>query len=262
MTHHATSSMTPDSNALADFGFSQRHGGAHLARTMMLPGLRSLLAYVENPDAPASAYREAIVSANCLGKRSAQTRALSYRHLADLYALDPTVGLFRSLRFFWDRDLAGQPLLALLCAQARDSLLRASAPFILRHEAGARVTREALEAFLDNLQPDRFSAVTLTTLAQHINGSWTQAGHLAGKVHKTRTRAVATPGAVSLALLLGYIAGLRGELLFSSEFCQLLDCPVASAMDLAEEASRRGWITLKRIGPVVEVTFPKRLTAP
>jgi hypothetical protein len=32
-------------------------------------------------------------------------------------------------------------------------------------------------------------------------------------------------------------------------------------MVLAEDASRRGWIVMKRIGDVVEVQFPKILTA-
>jgi len=41
-----------DNTPLMDFGFSQQRGGAHLARTMMLPELRSLLAHVDNPDAP------------------------------------------------------------------------------------------------------------------------------------------------------------------------------------------------------------------
>ena len=172
------------------------------------------------------------------------------------------MGLFRSLRFFWDRDPPGQPLLALLGAYARDPLLWASWPFIRSHEPGARVSRQALETFMDTLEPDRLSAVTLTTLAQHINGSWTQSGHLAGRAHKIRSRAVTSPGRVCLALVLAHLSGLRGALLFSSEFCQVLDCSVDTLMSLAKDASRRGWITMKRIDPVVEVTFPQRLTAP
>ena len=77
-------------NKLERYGFSYERGGVHTARTMMLVELRALLSYVETADAPKSEYLEAIQAVNCLGKRSGKTRALTYRHLADLYALDPT----------------------------------------------------------------------------------------------------------------------------------------------------------------------------
>jgi len=69
-----------------------------------------------------------------------------------------------------------------------------------------------MEGFLDAQEPGRFSKATLKSTAQNINSSWThyQSGHLAGRVRKVRARAVATPGAASLALLLGYVSGLRG----------------------------------------------------
>jgi hypothetical protein len=37
------------------FGFSHQRGGTHTARTLMLAELRSLLAYVDQADAPKSA---------------------------------------------------------------------------------------------------------------------------------------------------------------------------------------------------------------
>jgi hypothetical protein len=60
---------------------------------------------------------------------------------------------------------------------------------------------------------------------------------------------------------LGYIAGLRGESLVNSEYTRLLDCSFDRTIELAEDASRRGWITLKRVGQVVEVLFPNLITA-
>ena len=209
----------------------------------------------------AADYLDAIQTANCLGKRSGKTRTLTFRHLADLYALDPSVLVFRALRFFWQRDVDGQPLLAALCAYARDPLLRATAPFALGFQEGATVTREAMEEFIDALEPGRFSKATLKSTAQNINSSWTQAGHLAGRVRKVRASAVATPGTVSLALLLGYVSGLRGESLLKSDFTRMLDCSFEKTIELAEDASRRGWISLKRVGQVVEVLFPNLITA-
>jgi hypothetical protein len=66
---------------------------------------------------------------------------------------------------------------------------------------------------------------------------------------------------VAYALFLGYLNGIRGQSLFTSEYAALLDCSPHEAMALAEDASRRGWIVMKRVGNVVEVQFPKILTA-
>jgi hypothetical protein len=228
---------------------------------MMLAELRALLSFVDAADATKADYLDAIQITNCLGKRSGKTRALSFRHLADLYALDPGLLVFRALRFFWQRDVAGQPLLAALCAYSRDPILRATTPFVLSFQEGAAVTREAMEEFIDAQEPGRFSKATLKSAAQNINSSWTQSGHLAGRVRKVRVRAVATPGAVSLALLLGYVSGLRGESLLKSDFTHMLDCSFEKTIELAEDASRRGWISLKRVGQVVEALFPNLITA-
>jgi hypothetical protein len=248
-------------NKLEPFGFSYERGGAHTARTMMLVELRALLSFVHATGASKADYLEAIQSANCLGKRSGKTRALTFRHLADLYALDPGSLVFRALRFFWQRDVDGQPVLAALCAYARDPLFRATAPFVLEFQEGTTVTRDAMEEFIEAQEPGRFSKATLKSTAQNLNSSWTQSGHLAGRVRKMRARAVATPGTVSLALLLGYVSGLRGESLVKSDFTRMLDCSFEKTIELAEDASRRGWISLKRAGQVIEVLFPNLITA-
>ena len=246
---------------LERFGFSYERGGVHTARTMMLVELRALLSFVEKTDAPKSEYLDAIQTANCLGKRSGKTRVLTFRHLVDLYSLDPNLALFRALRFFWQRDPEGQPLLAALSAYARDPIFRATAPFILNFHEGATISRVAVEEFIDHQEPGRFSKATLKSTAQNINSSWTQAGHLSGRARKIRERSSATPGSVSLALLMGYLSGLRGESLFNSEYTRLLDCSFDKMIELAEDASRRGWVSLKRVGQVVEVLFPNLITA-
>jgi hypothetical protein len=250
-----------NSEKLERLGFSFERGGVHTARTMMLAELRALLSFVDVADAKKADYFEAIQTSNCLRKRSGKTRALTFRHLADLYALDPGLLVFRALRFFWQRDVEGQPILAALCAYSRDPMLRATAPFVLGFQEGASVTREAMEEFIDAQEPGRFSKATLKSTAQNLNSSWTQSGHLSGRVRKVRARAVATPGAVSLALLLGYVSGLRGQSLFKSDYTRMLDCSFERTLELAEDASRRGWISLKRVGQVIEVLFPTLITA-
>ena len=252
--------MTEKNSCLAKFGFSVERGGAHIARTMMLAELDTLLAHVDNPEAETTVYRQLIVDENCLGKRSVKTRTLTYRHLADLYALDQTKILFRALRYFWNRDSAAKPLLSLLCAYARDPVLRSSAPFILKHPEGMPVVREALEEFIDCQDAGRFSKATLKSTAQNINSTWTQSGHIFGRVRKIRACAKPSVGSVSYALLLGYLTGARGQTLFQTEYTKLLDCNPDRAIELAGKASRKGWIVFKHVGNVIEVLFPNLIS--
>lgn len=249
-------SMTEKDNNLSRFGFSFERGGAHSSRTMMLEELKSLLSYVDRTDADKEDYLSAIDEDNCLGKRSAKTRILTYRHLVDLYSLDPSNVIFRALLFFWNRDVTGQPLIALLCTYARDSIFRSTASLILNAPEGATVARETLEEFIDDIEPGRFSKATLKSTAQNINSTWTKSGHLVGRARKIRTPAIPTAGSVSYALLLSYLSGARGQTLFRTEYIKLLDCSFDKAIELAEEASRKGWIVFKRAGDVIEVLFP------
>jgi hypothetical protein len=247
-------------NNLARFGFTFKRSGVHTARTMMIEELAALISFVNRSDAVKADYRYAIEEENCLGKRSVKTRKLTYRHLVDLYSLDPAVTIFRALLFFWNRDVSGRPLLALLCAFSRDSVLRSTAPFILSVSEGTTIARESVEEYIDNQEPGRFSKATLQSTARNISSTWTKSGHLSGRSRKIRSRAKPTAGTVSFALLLGYLKWLRGEELFNSEYVRLLDCSCNHAVEFAEEASRRGWIVFKRIDNVIEALFPSLLS--
>jgi hypothetical protein len=247
-------------NDLSSFGFTFQKGGVHLARTMMLEDMETLLDYVPDVNAERTEYFRAVVDDNCLGKRSVETRKLTERHFVELYALDPQVIIFKALRYFWKRDSLGHPLLALLCAYARDSLLRMSAPFIVGFHEGDRVQRLELEEYIEAMYPGRFSKAMLKSLAQNINSTWTKSGHLVGRVNKFRAKAKASSGAVSYALLLGYLHGERGKSLFESEYIKLLDCSFGEATEMAESAALKGWIIFKRLGAVIEVLFPNLLT--
>lgn len=121
--------------------------------------------------------------------------------------------------------------------------------------------REKLEEFIDEMEPGRFSPATLKSTAQNINSTWTQSGHLTGRVKKVRAQASATPGSVAYALLLGYLTGARGQALFKTEYARLLDCSFDRLVELAEQASRKGWIVFKRVGDVIEVLFPSLINA-
>ena len=111
-------------------------GGPSTSQTIMVSSLQRLLSLLP-PDASADAYRSAVMEDNILGKTTTGGREWAFRQLRRFYALDPrSLLLFRALRDLWLDDASGQPLLALLCAIARDPVLRASASVILSAEPG------------------------------------------------------------------------------------------------------------------------------
>lgn len=243
-------------NKLYKYGFSHKRNSVHVSRTIMIDELCSLFDTVAEC-AKREEYQYVIIEKNCLNKRSNRTRQLTYQHLAELYSLDYQYLIFRVMRWLWARDIDGQPLLALLCAYARDDLFRSTSSFILNQQIGEVVTRESLEKYIETKNPDRFSKSTLKSAAQNINASWTKSGHLRGKVKKIRSQANATPGSVTYALLLGYLQGLRGIMLFESEYARILDCSMERCIELAQIASGYGWIHFKHIGDVYDVHFPQ-----
>jgi hypothetical protein len=246
---------------LEKFGFSFNRGGAHSARTMMFSELEILIDYFGDEEITKEAIEKAIIDENCLSKRSSRTRTLTYRHLAELYVLDPSICLFRSLLFYWKRDPASRPMLALLASLSRDPLLQESMKLTLSLNEGQTLSRQAVEEDIEHRHPDRFSPASLKSIAQNLNSTWTQSGHLQGKAKKTRACALATEGSVAFALLLNHLEGSRGTEMFRTPRMKVLDCGVERAMELAESASRKGLMVFKKIGSVVEVQFPELLTS-
>lgn len=240
---------------MGTFGVSCNKNSVHASRTMMLDEVQTLFDCVPE-DAELSIYKEMILVDNCLNKRSLKTRHLTYQYLVSLYSLNRQYVSFRALRWLWHKDIEGHPILAVLCACSRDHLFRSTAEFILSYAYGSIVSRVILEAYIDKRNPDRFSQATLKSAAQNINASWTKSGHLRGKVKKIRSQANATPGSLTYALLLGYLQGLRGIMLFESEYARILDCSLERRIELAQIASGYGWIHFKHIGDVYDVQFP------
>lgn len=228
---------------------------------MMLSELSLLLDYVPDHQAPLEAYRDAVIQDNCLNKRSQNNRQLTFTYLTELYSLNTKHALFRALRFFWERDESGRPLLALLAAYARDGILRASTEFVMNVELEENLSRDAFAAYLDAMNPGRYSETTLQSIVRNLSSTWTQSGHLSGRSDKVRVQAAATPGATAFALLLSYLEGQRGMTLFASRYAELLDDSGPRIMQLAEKASGSGWIQMNHVGTVVEVLFPRLLNA-
>lgn len=236
-------------------------GGPSTSQTIMVSSLQRLLSLVPR-DGESGAYRSAVMDNNVLAKNTAGGREWAFRQLRRFYALDPHSLLFRALRDLWDDD-AGQALLAILCALARDPVLRASASIILDVEPDHLVGPSDFEAAVEAAFPGAYKENTRRTTAQKIASSWTQSGHLRAEkpTRKVRVRVRATPGPVAYALLLGHLQGARGQALFETVWVKVLDQPKSHLFDLAATASQHGMLEFRHAGGVVEISFHELLRA-
>jgi hypothetical protein len=221
---------------------------------MMLAELRLLLAAVDI-SASLADYRSAIVEENVLHKKTAVTRHDSFLRLRTLYALNTKILLFRALRDLWGDDPQAQAQIALLCTIARDSLIQATAEMILAIPIGEAVTPTMIMETVSTHFPDYYNPTTLASIGRNIISSWQQAGLLSGKLHKVRARVESRPASVAYALFLGYLSGERGEALFHTPWCRLLDTPVHILHAQAFSASQRGWIEYRHTGEITDLSF-------
>lgn len=249
--------QVPD-NALAS-GFVNKPMGTLISRTIMLAELRLLIAACP-PSATREEYRAAVVDENVLLKPTASTRAKSYEQLRQLYILDSQNVLFRSLRQLWDSE-ESQPLLAVLCAVARDPFLRTTAEMIVEVPTGQPVTTQALMDQVTESFPGRLNPATLAATGRNIASSWQQSGHLTGKLHKMRALATGGPAATAYALLLGYLCGERGMGVFATLWARLIDAPPSVLDAQAFAAAQRGWLDYRRIGEIADIGFSFLLDA-
>lgn len=241
---------------LEEMGFHFGVNGAHAARTMMYAEMETLLSRVA-ASAAFSEYFAQVVQLNVLGKPTKKARELTLRHLGSLYALDPSVPLYRVFRRLWDTEPAARPVLALQLSIARDPLLRGTQDFMLGKRPGELVSRQELERLLQANNPDRFSPASLKSFAQNVNGSWTAAGYLQGRSKKIRVMPRIGPANVTYALYLAHLHGVTGEQLFLSKWVVLLGLPQSELDALAAAASQRGMLVFLNSGGVKEVRFPE-----
>jgi hypothetical protein len=249
----AAESLAPAKQAkLENAGFRFGDKGTHTSRTIMLSELTDLLAAV--PDrSDRDAYEKAIVDENVLGKQTIATRRITSQRLRELYGLDSSLPLFRVLRRLWPVDEHGRPLLALLCAMARDPLLRATAPAVLSLPEGAELVRGLFLATIRDAVGSRLNEAILDKVARNAASSWSQSGHLKGRVRKVRRRVMPTPAALSMALWLGTLEGQAGQQLLETQWAQVLDRGPRELLDLALQAKKLGLIHARAGGGVTEL---------
>ena len=235
-------------------GFKNGTSGIQSSRTIMFEELRLLLNSTPELFNQEQYYR-AILEDNILLKNTTSTRRTTAAKLQALYTLNSNEVLFWALRHLWKMEEEGRPILAFLCAHARDPLLRITSKAILPVPVGEKVTKDTIEQVVAEATSNRFYEKTLHSIGRNAASSWTQSGHLIGKSKKVRIQAKATPASTAYALLLAHLSGTRGALLFDNYWTNLLDSSQFELENLAFEASRRAWLDYHKLGNVTEIGF-------
>ena len=246
-------SVNPTISQAEVIGFRFGDKGTHTSRTMMLDELRAVLD-VTPATANRNAYATAIIDENAAAKDTLSTRKLSNQRLGELYGLDQSIAVFRVMRRLWsDADSSSRPLLALLCAIARDPLLAGTLDAVVPLRAGQEFPRIEARSILRRAVGARLNEAILDKVVRNAASSWTQSGHLEGRTFKKRLLVKPTAWTVSYALYLGRAVGFRGEGLFSSGWMSVLDASPSEAQYLAQEAKRLGLIDLAISADVVDI---------
>lgn len=240
-------------------GFRFGDIGAHISRTIMLQDIEHLFQYCDSSSSREQ-YNNAIIEDNCLGKKTLSTRRITTQRLREHYGLDPSIPIFRIFRKLWDIDEKGRPLLAILTSLARDPILRISTNPILLLSPGEQFSKFKMIDFLTEQLESRLNTSTIDKVVRHVASSWSQSGHLSGRMYKLRLQVNPTPVVLTYALLLGYLLGFRGEALYNTLWIQVLDLPLTSVQNLALDAKRLGLLELTQAGGLVSITFNELLT--
>lgn len=240
-------------------GFSKASLGGHLGRSMMFLEMRilvrSLSLAVTKDD-----FTKAIIGENILEKPTQSSRKESLVRLIQLYGMNPSKVLFRVLWDLGHADLESLPQLCLVCAYARDPILRHSFELVRTLRLGEVLERTAMEQHLENGFPNRFSPAMKKSMAQNVNTTWTYGGHLVGKAKKIRRLPEPRPISAAYAMFVGYLTGLRGERLLDSAFASLVAANRSQLQTALSLASAKGLLSLKQAAGIAEFDFSNLLT--
>lgn len=246
---------TAERKMLLAAGFKMDGGGPHQSKTMMLRELCTIFA------ASGSACpKSLIVEQNVLGKPTARARSVALHRLNQLYGLVQSPPICALLAALWKRDVVAQPLLAVLCALARDPPLRDASVAVFGAPIGAHVQSRNFAAAIEMANPGRFGAKMLKSLAQNCASTWTQAGFLSGKLAKVRVRPTPTPAAAAYAALLAECCGFGGPALLGSAWLAVTDLPIKERIALLQDADALGFLRLRTGGGIVEIAVRERMS--
>ena len=236
------------------FGFANKQLGAHLGRTIMAEDLGKVMASC-GVRATLEDYRKAVIDENVLLKKSSGARDESFYRLKQLYSLDSSQKIFSVLRELWAYTTSGHNLLSLLCAIARDPILRCTTHLVLETSEGTMLMAKDFERVVSENFPGRLSSKTLASASRNLASSWTQSGHLLDAKRKSRKQVTPDSTVVAYAIFLAYLSGDRGNALFDSVWLKILDTSNHQLHNLAQQASKKGWLEYRHSGQVTEITF-------
>lgn len=226
-------------------------GGVHQSKTMML---KELSAHRAAAKADLSSPATLIIEQNILGKHTASARKLALARLNGLYGIVKPNPISRVLFGLWPLDVRGRPILALLCALARDALLRDTASAVLPAPLGVSVRWPVIAATLEGQHPRRFSENMLRSLSRNCASTWTQSGHLRGRRKKLRVRAQPTATAAAYAALIATVCGFGGPALIDSPWLAVLDRPRDERLSLLRQAEAQGLVRVRTAGDMLEIS--------
>lgn len=245
--------MTSADSAKGDLAFGRLRTTA--SHTIGIPHLTELLSAVPT-EASIEVYREAVVDQNVLGRSTQAGRQRAFRHLRELYLLDPGQPKFAALRHFWVVDRAARPLLAGVLAFTRDEVLRASFAAIADLPAGSKVTSTELTAAIAAQFGTQMSESTLGKTGRNTGACWTQTGHLAGRATKVRIEVEPRPATIAYSAYLGHLAGGRGLGVLDNSWSRMIGVAPGRSLGALREAHTQGLLDLLVAGNVVDVSFP------
>jgi hypothetical protein len=153
-------------------------------------------------------------------------------------------------------------MLALLAALAREVLLRDSAEIVLAAPAGGPVRAADIAAVFEERYSSRYTLKMIGKISRNCASSWTQSGHLKGRVRKVRAATPAvSPAAAAYAALLGSLAGFGGPALLAAPWIAVLDRSRAEVLALLRRAEADGLLRLRAGGDVVEIEVKRHMAA-
>lgn len=223
----------------------------------MLEEFEVLIAAIA-PDAGAERYRQAILEDNVLHKATASNREKTYKFLRRLYALDPTICLFRELRRLHRFAADDARLLIGLLAMAREPVLQQCLNMVLGVPVGESLGRQQFETWIREHAPGQYSDAMYVSFSHNLYASFYQFGYLGESVGKARSRVRPKVGiaAATYAAFLDWLHGMSGVALLHGTYSRALDLGTDEHIALLTAAGRQGLLKAAYSGGVLDLGFP------
>lgn len=223
----------------------------HTSRTIMFAELSKVMDHALCDDR----YLESL-NENVVNKLTKSNQKKTTGFLKQIYGFDVSFPPFICFKYFWQiTDVKDRPILSLLYALCKDSLLGESISVIISTAVGEKVSKLRLEENIEAHHPRKFTNNTRSSATRNIISSWKQAGYIIGKVKNIRTQPNHCYHSVAFAFLMAYFNGDRGDFILSSKWVQALAISESQVRELANEAAKRDLLKYQYAGSVTTISF-------